>query len=192
MSIEKVSKYLNSDVGLPYFLVTGDNQYQYAKEKMSEFGLRIVKISDYCQNEDKLPDIDKLLEDIKAAGENKNDLKIAIIGLGEYLALRGNNEIKNILSHLKEQNVGIAKVVLILRSVSAHVQKMQIDPRFDKRRYSIMDNIESNFSITLSTLTTGLDATIGLRALLQRLENGESGNLIVNTSINIEKCHYPC
>lgn len=191
MSIEKVSKYLNSDVRLSYFLITGDDQYQYAKEKMSEFGLKIVKVSDYCQNDDKLPDIDKLLGDIKVVGENKNDLKIAIIGLGEYLALRGSNEIKNILSYLKELNIGIAKVVLILRSVSVYVLKMQIDPRFDKRRYSIMDNIESNFSITQSTLTTDLDSTIGFKALLSRLENGESGNLIVNTSINIDNATIP-
>ena len=44
MPVEKVSKYLTSNVRTPYFLVVGDDQYQDVKDKMSELGLNIIKV----------------------------------------------------------------------------------------------------------------------------------------------------
>ena len=186
MPIEKVSKYLTSNVRTPYFLVVGDDQYRDVKDKMSELGLNIIKVSDYCRNDDRPPDIDGLLEQLKTADVNASGKKMAVIGLGEYLALRGNGEAVSVLSQLKELNLGSAKAVLLLRGVTTQVKGLQTDPRFDERRFSITETANCDLSITLADPTVGLSATAGMKALLIRLENGKCGNIVVNTTVNID------
>ena len=62
MSIEKVNTYLASSVNTPFFYFVGDSRYQDVKEKLTELGSSIVRVSDYCRNDDKLPDIDGLFD----------------------------------------------------------------------------------------------------------------------------------
>jgi len=186
MSIEKISKYLTSNVRTPYFFFIGDGEYQGVKDKMSELGLNIIKVSDYCRNEDKLPDIDGLIEQLKTADVSANGKKMAVIGLGEYLALRGNHEAASVLLQLKELNLRTAKAVLLLRGVTAQVKGLQTDPRFDERRFGIADKTACDLSITLAAPTVGLPATSGMKALLIRFENGECRNIVVNTAIKID------
>ena len=63
---------------------------------------------------------------------------------------------------------------------------LQIDPRFDKRRYSISDKGDCDVSITIASPSVKLSATVGLKALLIRLENGECENIVVSTAINLD------
>jgi hypothetical protein len=186
MSIEKVNTYLASSVNTPFFYFVGDSRYQDVKEKLSELGLSIVRVSDYCRNDDKLPDIDGLFDQLSTTGKNVNGKKMAVIGLGEYLAVRGNNEAASVLSQLKDLNLGTAKVVFLLRGINAQVKGLQIDPRFDKRRYNISDKGDCDLSITIASISVDLSATAGLRDLLIRLENGECGNIVVRTAINLD------
>jgi hypothetical protein len=186
MSIEKVNKYLASTVSNPYFYFVGDDAYLDVKKKLSESGLSIVRVSDYCRNDDKLPDIDEALEYLTTADVNANSKKMVVVGLGEYLALRGNKEAERVLSRLKELKLGTAKAVLLLRGITAQVKELQIDPRFDERRYSISDQADCDLSITLASPSVGLSATAGLKALLRRLETGECGNIVVRTAINLD------
>ena len=186
MSIEKVNTYLSSSVNTPFFYFVGDSRYQDVKEKLTELGFSIVRVSDYCRNDDKVPDIDGLLDQLKTANENTNGKKMAVIGLGEYLALRGNNEAVSVFSQLKDLNLGTAKTVLLLRGINAQVKGLQIDPRFDKRRYSISDKADCDLSITIASPSVELSATAGLKALLIRLENGECGNIVVRTAVNLD------
>ena len=181
MAIEAIKKYLSSNVKSPYFLVVGDGQYKGAKAKLSELGLAFVKVSDYCGGDDKLPDIDALLERLKLADVNASDNKLAVIGLGEYLALRGNPEAANMLSQLKDLNIGSAKVVLLLRGVATQIKGLQADPRFDRRRFGMFDHADCDLSVTLAAPAVGLPALQGIKALLRELENGISGNIVLNT-----------
>jgi len=190
MSIDKVSKYLSSNVRTPYFLFIGDDEYRDIKEKLSELGLNIVRISDYCQNDDKLPDIDKLIEHLKTADVNANVKKLAVIGLGEYLALRGNDEAASVLLQLKELNLGTAKSVLLLRGVTPQAKSLQADLRFDERRFSTVNKAICDISITYAPPKIGLSATSGMKTLLIRLENGECGNIIVTTAVNIDNALF--
>ena len=135
------------------FPCRGDEQYQGVKDKMSELGLNIIKVSDYCRKDDKLPDIDGLLEQLKTADVNANCKRIAVIGLGEYLGLRGNGEAVSVLSQLKDLNLGTAKAVLLLRGVTTQVKGLQTDPRFDGRRFSITETANCDLSITLAFLS---------------------------------------
>ena len=116
--------------------------------------------------------------------------KMAVIGLGEYLALRGNNEAASVLSQLKDLNLGTAKAVLLLRGINSQMKGLQTDLRFDKRRYSISDKSDCDLSITIASPSVDLSATTGLRALLIRLENGECGNIVVRTAVNLDAATF--
>ena len=185
MPIERVRNYLSSSVKTPYFLAIGDGEYKGVKEKLTDLGLNIIRVSDYCRNNDRQPDIDGLLEYLKTADVKPNGKKMAVIGLGEYLALRGNSVTSSVLSQLKEMNLGTAKAVLLLRGITGLVKELHTDPRFDGRRYSIADKTECEVSITIAAAGIGMSATPGMKALLTRLENGESGNLVVNTAVDM-------
>ena len=79
MSIEKVNTYLTSGVKTPFFYFVGDSRYQDAKEKLAEMGFSIIRVSDYCQNNDKLPDIDRLFDQLTTSDEHTNENKMAVI-----------------------------------------------------------------------------------------------------------------
>ena len=186
MPNKKVNTYIASSLNTPFFYFVGDSRYQDVKEKLTELGFSIVRLSDYCRNDDKLPDIDGLFDQLTTTDENANGKKMAVIGLGEYLALRGNNEAASVLSQLKDLNLGTAKTVLLLRGINAQVKGLQNDPRFDERRYSISDKADCDLSITIASPSVDLSATGGLRALLVRLESGECGNIVVRTAVNLD------
>jgi hypothetical protein len=186
MSIEAVNKYLSSNVKLPYFLVVGDGQYIDIKNKLSELGMSFVKVSEYCGDDDKPPDIDRLVEHIKTAGINASDNKLVVVGLGEYLALIGNSEATSILSQLKDLNIGSTKVIFLLRGVTTEINGLRADPRFDSRRFCILDEADCDLSFILASPFIGLPALTGIKALLIKLENGICGNVVLNTTVNID------
>ena len=172
MPIQAVYKYLSSNVKAPYFLLVGDGQYRGVKDKLLELGLTLVKVSDYCGGDDKLPNIDSLIERLKIDDVNESDNKLVVIGLGEYLALLGNSESTSILLQMKDLNIGSAKVVLLLRGVATQMNGLQADPRFDVRRFCMLDRADCDSSFTLAAPSIGLPALTGIKALLITLENG--------------------
>ncbi|MDK2988952.1 MAG: hypothetical protein PWR16_481 [Methanoculleus sp.] len=190
MQIDPVKKYLTSSVKRPYFLFISDDQYKTILDELSMLGLDIVQMSGFCGGDDKLPDIDGLLTYIEAADVNAKSKKFFVTGLGEYLALRGPGEASRTLSRLKDLNVGGAKVVLLLRGLASQIAGLQADPRFDERRFSVIDKAESDLSITLAAPSVGLSAVSGFKALLAELENGRCGNVVVNTAVNLDKAIF--
>jgi hypothetical protein len=190
MQIDSVYKYLNSSVKTPYFLFISDDQYKTAIDELSVLGLDFVQMSDFCGNDDKLPDIDGLLTYIEAADVNAKSKKFVVKGLGEYLALRGHGEASRTLSLLKDRNIGDAKVVLLLRGLASQIAGLQTDPRFDNRRFSVIKKAECDLSITLAAPSVGLSALPGFKALLAELENGRCGNVVVNTVVNLDEAIF--
>lgn len=187
MPIEAVKKYLTSTVMVPFFLVVGDERYKSVKSKLSELGFAFVRVSDYCSGDDRLPDIDSLLKSLKIADVNTSDNKLVVIGLGEYLALRGNNEATRVLSQLKDLNIGNAKVVLLLRGVVNQINELRTDPRFDGRRFYMLDKTDCDLSFTIADPSVGLADLLGIKALLKELENGKNGHFVVNTIVSFDK-----
>lgn len=185
MQIESVNKYLNSSVKTPYFLFISDGQYKTTIDELSLLGLDFVQMSGFCCGDDKLPDVDGLLTYIEAADVNAKSKKLVVTGLGEYLALRGRGEAFRTLSRLKDLNIGNAKVVLLLRGLASQIAGLQTDPRFDNRRFSIVDKAECDLSIILAAPSVGLSALSGFKALLVELENGRCGSVVVNTAVNL-------
>ena len=190
MQIDSVKKYLTSTVKMPYFLFISDGQYETVMDELSVLGLDSVPTSSFCNNDDRMPDIDGLLTYIKAADVTGNEKKYVVTGLGEFLALRGNDEATRTLSRLKDHNVGNAKVVLLLRGLASLIVGMQIDPRFDNRRFSIIDKAECDLSFTLAAPSVGLSVLSGFKAMLAELENGRCGSVVVNTAINLDKAIF--
>lgn len=179
-----------SAVKMPYFLFIGDSQYVDAIAELSLLGLDFVKISKFCGSNDKFPDIDGLFTYIEAADVNAKSKKFVVTGIGEYLALRGNDEAARVLSRLKDFNIGGAKVVLLLRGIYSQIAGLKIDPRFDNRRFSVIDAAECELSLTLVAPSVGLLALPGFESLLVELENGRSGSIVVNTVVNLDKALF--
>jgi len=190
MQIDSIKKYLTSSVKTPYFLFISDGQYKTAIDELSLLGLDFVQMSGFCGGDDKLPDIDGLLTYIEAADVNAKSKKFVVTGLGEYLALRGPDEASRTLSRLKDLNVGGAKVVLLLRGLASQITGLQADPRFDSRRFSVVNNAECDLSITLAAPSVGLPALSGFKALLAELEDGRCGSVVVNTAVNLDKAIF--
>ena len=187
MQIDSVKKYLTSSVETPYFLFISDGQYATAMDELSVLGLDFVPMSGFCNNDDKMPDIDGLLTYIEALAMEK---RIVVTGLGEFLALRGSDEATRTLSRLKDHNVGGAKVVLLLRGLASLIAGLQTDPRFDSRRFSVVDKAECDLSFTLAAPSVGLSALSGFKAMLAELENGRCGSVVVNTAVNLDKAIF--
>ena len=190
MQTDPVKRYLTSSVKTPYFLFISDDQYKVIIAELSMLDLDIVRMSSFCGSDDKLPDIDGLLNHIEEADVNAKSKKFFVTGLGEYLALRGPDEASHTLSRLKDLNVGGAKVVLLLRGLASQIAGLQADPRFDERRFSVIDKAGSDVSITLAAPSVGLPALPGFKALLMELEDGRCGNVVVNTVINLDEAIF--
>lgn len=190
MPLDSVKTYLTSSVNTPYFLFISDGQYATIMDELSVLGLEPIPISRFCNNDDKIPDIDELLTCIQATDVNTKGEKLFVTGLGEFLALRGSDEAARTLSRLKDLNVGGAKVILLLRGLASLIAGLQTDPRFDSRRFSIIDKAECNLSFTLSPPSVGLSDLSGFKAMLAELENGRCGSVVVNTAVNLDKAIF--
>jgi hypothetical protein len=142
MYLKAVRKYISSDVHTPYFLFVSDRQYASILDELSVLGLIRLKTSDYCGDDDKIPDIDELFESLGTANINVKNKELAILGLGEYLALCGGVKAANTLLWLKDQNFGGVKVVLVLRGLATQIAGLQADPRFDERYFSVVDKAD--------------------------------------------------
>ncbi|WMW25967.1 BREX-4 system phosphatase PglZ [Methanolobus sediminis] len=189
MLIQAVKNYLSSPVTTPYFLVVGDEKYKDIKGKLLELGFDFVKLSDHC-SDDRLPDIDGLLERLKTADVNGSNKRLVVIGLGEYLALSGSIVTTNILLQLKDLNIGSTKVILLLRGVATQIKDLQRDPRFDSRRLCIHEKVDCDLSFTLADPSVDLPTSLGIKTLLLELESGLSGNVVVSTTLNFDNALF--
>lgn len=185
MQLEAVGRYLTSSAKTPYFLFVSDETLTSVIEELSILGFITVRVSTFCKD-DKFPDIDELFEHIKTADVNAKDKKLLILGLGEYLAFKGNFEAENVLSYLKDMDVGGAKVVFVLRGLAAQIADLKLDPRFDSRRFSVIDNTVCDLSFTLVSPSVGLQAEQGFKSMLSKLEDGVCGNVVVNTDVQLD------
>lgn len=185
--LSAVDKYLTSDVHTPFFLVVGDENYIEVKNALDSKGFRVVNLSTYC-GDDKRPDLGRLTDELSTSDVNHADSKVMVVGLGEYLALRGGQSAYNELLKLKDLNLRHTKAVLVLRSVTATVKKLvgEDRTRFDNRRVSFIGNGVSDITITFIPDTLEIPAHKGMKALLAELEKGASGSLSVKSALQFE------
>ena len=95
-----------------------------------------------------LPDLDAMREKLETADVSFSYNNIVMLGLGEYLALCGNEKTNDVLTELKDYNLGNAQVVLLLRCVEPQVRLLV---KNDKR---LIESGRVAFSDELATSNT--------------------------------------
>ena len=186
MPIAAVERYLENDERAPFFLALGDSNYESVKDDLLQRGFKKLATSDFCSDPDSVPNLDELFNTIRERNESD---KIAVVGLGEYLALQGAPFAERALGRLKTLSFGRGKVVLLLRGLAQEIARLQQDdPRFDRRRYFIGADVkhEATFKFygeAVESSSKSRRVAIGFKELLKDLESGAKGEICTKTRL---------
>ncbi|GHT99258.1 hypothetical protein FACS1894142_6650 [Spirochaetia bacterium] len=192
MYLDSIKRYFETkDINTPLFAFVGDGHYSSMRNELSGFNATFINISEYCSDNDKVPNFDLLVDRLKTSDVNAKEMRIAVFGIGEYLGLLGRNEVAIGLSRLKDVNTGKARVVLILRGVDFYIEQLRAELHFDNRKLYTDDDRKCDLSFVVSPSEIGLVAINGFKSLLKILENGTCGNIDVNTIINLSNEIFP-
>lgn len=190
---QEVKNYISTAKGLPFFYVVGDENYQAALDELAQAGLSIVRMSDFCPKADKFPSIDELVDYFRTSDVDYRDNKSVVIGLGEYLALRGAPIADKELRRLKNTTLGNARAVLLLRGVAAQASKIISDDNrmIEQHRAFISGSLFTNISITNVMEDVGIVAQKGIKPLLRTMEDGVCDNILASTSLLFDTSIFP-
>ena len=193
MLCPEVQNYISVAKGLPFFYVVGDENYCSVLDELKQADVSVVRMSDFCFKDDKFPSVDELVDYFRTSDVDYRDNKFVVVGLGEYLALRGSVFADRELHRLKNTTLGNARAILLLRGVSAQAAKIIRDDNkmMDQQRAYISEDALTNISITNMPADVGLVAKPGIKALLHALEDGVCGNVDASTSLMLEQSLFP-
>lgn len=193
MLCKEVQNYISTAKGLPFFYVVGDEEYCSVLEELKQADISVVRMSDFCFKDDKFPSVDELVDYFRTSDVDYRNNKFVVVGLGEYLALRGSVIADKELRRLKNTTLGNARAILLLRGVSAQaIKSIRDDNKItDQQRAHIADDTLTNISITNMPADVGLVSKPGIKALLRDLEEGASGNVDVSTSLMLDNSLFP-
>ena len=190
MSIEAIESYYSSNIHKPFYVATGDEEYlEVLSNLKKKAGIDIIRMSDLCTKDDKKPDLDKLREILREADVNCDSNKIALLGLGEYLALEGAQKAYDVLFELITFNLGSAHAVFILRGVANIVRELNKDPRVNNRQISISNSETSDILFKFSSIDLGLYDSNGFKNALKNAEDGDC-TICVNTVLSFPMSLY--
>lgn len=189
MICEAVQSYLSTAKGLPFFYAVGDDNYHQILCELEQNGARIDRISDFCPRDDKFPDIDDVIDHFRTLDVDCHQNKHVLIGLGEYLALRGSAFVNKVLRRLDKTTLGNARVVLLLRCVTQQVNELSADDArmVAQRRLCVEENAISDISITCTNYASNGNVAVGIKGLLRDLENGASGKVYVTSELDYQQ-----
>lgn len=178
-----IENYLKDPQGLPFFCSVGDDEYCSLLESLTQAGLKLIRVSDFCSKDDKFPDLDEMIDYFRTADVDYRDNKYVVVGVGEYLALRGADEITTELNRLKTTTLGNARVVLLLRGISAYVTELAANDKklTGQGRVYITSQPLTNLAATNVTHDVGMVASKGVKWLLRSCEDGTSGNILFSS-----------
>lgn len=188
-AIEKIEGYYKSNHYKPFYMAVGDEEYKKTIDLLKTRDVKILHLSGYCGKEDKLPDLDKLREDLK---ESDASSRRVLLGLGEYLALSGKRKTEEILEEFFQFNLG-RPVVLLLRGVASEVKAFaEEDPRRKGcGRVAIGEGLSTSLSFKLYEPGLGLNRIKGIKGILAELEKGETGEIRADTSLSFNDSILP-
>ncbi|MDO4575195.1 MAG: BREX-4 system phosphatase PglZ [Planctomycetia bacterium] len=193
MLCREVQNYISTAKGLPFFYVVGDEDYGLVLEELKQADISIVRMSDLCFKEDKFPSVDELVDFFRTSDVDYRDNKFVVVGLGEYLALRGSAIADKELHRLKNTTLGNARAILLLRGVSEQATRIirNDNKMLDQQRAYISVNPLTNISITNIPSDVGLVAETGVKHLLRALEDGAIGNVYASTTLVLDSALFP-
>ena len=179
-----IENYLKTPQGLPFFCSVGDDEYFLFLENLKQAGLKLIRVSDFCSKDDKFPDLDEIIDYFRTADVDYRDNKYVVVGLGEYLALRGTDEITTELNRLKTTTLGNARVVLLLRGINSYVNELAANDKKlnGQERVYISSNPLTNLAATNVIHDVGMVSQKGIKWLLRSYEDGVSGNVLFSSS----------
>lgn len=188
-----IDRYINSAKGLPFFYVVGDDDYLLTLHALLQRGLKLARTSDFCNKDDKFPDLDEMVDFFRTADVDYRDNKYVLVGLGEYLALRGPDEALNELRRLKTTTLGNARVVLLLRGISSQASTLiSDDARLTAQdRAHSCTNPLSNLAATNITQDVGLVERKGIKWLIRAFEDGACGDVRFSSILSFTKSIFP-
>lgn len=193
MLSREVQNYIATAKGLPFFYVVGDEDYCSALEELKQAGLSVVRMSSFCNKDDKYPSVDDLVDYFRTSDVDYRDNKYVVVGLGEYLALRGAIIAEKELRRLKNTTLGNARAILLLRGVPSQATQLIRDDRrmVEQQRAFVSESLLTNISIKNVVEAEGLVAHPGIRPLLHDLEDGVFGSIYASTSLYLENSLIP-
>lgn len=193
MLCEAVKSYLANAKGVPFFYAVGDENYNQILSELKQNSVIVDRISDFCPKDDKFPDIDDVIDYFRTLGTDYRQNKHVLIGLGEYLALRGSAFAEKILRRLDKTTLGTARVVLLLRCVTQQVNALQMDDNriVEQNRLYIEENAVSSVTVTCTSYFSQKDVAIGVKKLLHDLEDGLSRNIHAISALDFSQSLVP-
>lgn len=187
MLCEEVNNYISTAKGLPFFYFVGDGNYAQILQELSAICGRTIKMSDFCKRDDKFPSIDDLIDEIRTSDVDYKDNRIVVVGVGEYLALKGKDTVIKELSRLKNTTLGNSRVIFLLKGISSLVSVLSDDRRiFEQQRLYVSDSLNTNITITNIGFDNSLPIDRGIKKLLSKLEEGTTGNIVISTMLNLK------
>ncbi len=186
---ESVKSYLSTAKGLPFFYAVGDSEYKSTLDELKQVGVSVIRISEFCKKPDKFPNLDDLVDSFRTADVDYKSNKYVLVGLGEFLALRGESVALNILRDLKGKTLGTARVILLLRFVGTQVKAIAEEDIRIKSRVYVSSKSGENISIVNVKIDqgVGLVKEDGIQSLLRSLEEGKTGKLFVKTNLQLNE-----
>lgn len=193
MLCEAVKSYLANAKGVPFFYAVGDENYNQLLSELKQNSVIVDRISDFCPKDDKFPDIDDVIDYFRTLDTDYRQNKHVLIGLGEYLALRGSAFAEKILRRLDKTTLGTARVVLLLRCVTQQVNALQMDDNriVEQNRLYIEENAVSSVTVTCTSYFSQKDVAIGVKKLLHDLEDGLSRNIHAISALDFSQSLVP-
>lgn len=184
--LKAINNYLKSSFKSPFFLFTGDADYSCVIQELNDFGLDKKRLSDLCPQDDKIPDIDVLFNEMAIADVNADQKSFFLIGIGEFLALKSPSEARSLISQLKDTHTGGAKVVLVLRGLNAYIQMLQSNLHFNAASL-LAYTPDASFAVSFTRTSIDALATIhGLKNLLAYFEDGSNEHVYVKTNYHFD------
>ena len=185
MLCREVQNYISTVKGLPFFYMVGDEDYLTALEDLKQADLSVVRMSDFCPKDDKFPSVDELIDFFRTSDVDYRDNKFVVVGLGEYLALRGSAFTDKELHRLKDTTLGNARAIILLRGVSEQAKRMVANDNrmVEQQRVFLSKSLRTNIAITNVIDDNGLIVKKGIKALLQLLEDGAHGKIMASSSL---------
>lgn len=193
MQIQIIDDYFSSAIHKPFFLAVGDTKYQLYLQSLKNRTVSYIRISECCHAGDKKPDMDIFREKMETGDVSFSNNNIVVLGLGEYLALEGDTFAKSFLSELVDYNLGNAQAILLLRGVGPQVNALvKNDKRLiESGRLVVEDDQSTNIRLKFSNPDLNIYDVSGIKSALRLLEDGETGEIDVNTYMSFPNSLFP-
>lgn len=193
MLCKEVRDYLSGTNRLPFFYIIGDTGYTEVLDNLKQVGCSLVRVSDFCSKPDRFPSIDSMMDQFLTSDVNYKDKKFIVVGLGEYLALKGEKVARDEIYRLKDKILGNIRIVFLLRGIYNQVATIiNSDNRLiQQHRYYLADNVHTNIEIINIKGDVNIQHVTDVKTLLKYLEDGNSGDVYAELGISLDYSLFP-